>query len=586
MNTAGFAEIALTIALAIAAAWPLGDYIAEVWAGQPTPLDPVLRPLEQLFYRAAGIDPDKSQRWWDYALCLIGLNTAGFVALYGLLRLQGLLPLNPTGAPGMTPDQAFNTAISFVTNTDWQTFAGETAVSHLTQMAGFTVQDFMSAGAGMAVAAALTRAFKNNRSPLIGNFWRDLVRVILYFLLPTSIVTGLVLVALGVPQTLAAQVNVHTLEGARQVIAIGPIASQEAINQLGTNGAGFFFANAAHPFINPNGVSNLIEAVSMNVGGLACVFAFGRTLRMGRDARALIAAMTIVVGATAMLMYFAETHPTPALIEARVQATPNMEGKEVRFGAPSSMAFAAMTTGSSTGATSASMESFTPTASGLAMFLMQVGEMMPGGAGAGLLSIVMMALMTVLVAGLMVGRTPEYLGKKIEAREIKLVFLSILILSAAILCFSAAAAVTPAALSSVSTVGPHGLMEILYAYSSGASNNGSSFQALKSNTPYWNTTLAVAMMIGRYGYFVPVLAVAGSLAAKQKLQPTAGTFPTDGAPFVILLLSVTLIIAGLQFFPSLALGPIAEQIEMQTLVARQTGSTGYRSAPAATAARR
>ena len=568
MNIQGWAEIVFTIGLAVALGWPLGVYMARVWRGQTTWLDPVLKPVERVFYGASGIDPEKGQTWLTYALAMLAFNGAGFLLLYGILRLQNILPLNPRGFAGMSPHLAFNTAISFVSNTNWQFYSGESAASHLSQMAGFTVQNFVSPVMGIAVAAALARAFAANRGELLGNFWTDLVRDILYVLLPLSIVVGLVLAALGVPQTLLAHVNAHTLEGARQAIALGPVASQEAIKQLGTNGGGFFGANSAHPFENPNGLTNLIEIVAMLVVGFACAVAFGIVAGARKEAWALIAAMVIIVGAGSAAIYAAETEATPALMAAHVQTSPNMEGKEVRFGAPSSSLFAAVTTGVADGAINAQHESLTPAGGGVAMFLMQLGELAPGGDGSGLYAMVHMALLAVFVAGLMVGRTPEYLGKKIEAREIKYVMLSALIMTVAILGFTAVSAVLPAALRGLAASGPHGLSEILYAYTSATANNGSAFGGLTGNTPWWDTTMGIAMAIGRYGYAIPVLAVAGSLVAKPKLAATAGTLPTHSGLFIGLLMGMVLILGGLQFFPALALGPIVEHFQMLSLTAR------------------
>ena len=562
MTAAGWAEILATIALAVALAWPAGAYLSRIWSGQRTWLDPVLAPVEALFHRLAGVDPRKPQNWSEYALSLLAFNAAGFAALYLLLRLQGLLPLNPQGLHGLSPDAAFDTALSFVTNTDWQSGRAAASISQLSALAGLVTQNFVSAASGIAVAAALTRAFSANRSHALGNFWVDLVRAALYFLLPIAVGMSLVLVALGSPQTLADNIQAHGLEGGVQVIAIGPVASQQAINQIGTNGASVFWANAAHPFANPTPLSNLIEAAVMDATGLACVVAFGRTLRARADARALVAAMTLMVAAASAIIYWGETRPPPALAAAHADADANMEGKEVRFGAPGSAVFTAMTTGSSAGSVNAMVESLAPVSSGVALFLMELGEMLPGGAGTGLLSIVMMSLLAMLVAGLMVGRTPEYLGKKIERREIKLVLLGTLLMSLSILGFSALAAVTPAALAGLSATGPHGLMEMLYAYASTTANNGSAFQGLRADNAYWNITLGVAMAIGRYGFLMPVLALAGGLAAKPRLLPSEGTLPTDGPLFVGLLLSVILILAGLQYFPSLALGPMAEQLEL------------------------
>ena len=546
MTIQGWAEIALTIGLAVGLGWPFGVYMARVWQGQATWLDPVLKPLERLFGRLAGVDPDKGQGWRAYAFSLLAFSAVAFLFLFAILRLQGHLPLNPQGFAGMAPDLAFNTAVSFVTNTNWQFYSGESAASHFSQMAGLAVQNFASAAAGMAVAAALARAFAANRGETLGNFWTDLYRITFYILLPFSILIALVLAALGVPQTLLAHVDAHTLEGAKQTIALGPIASQEAIKQLGTNGGGFFNANSAHPFENPGPISDLIEMIIMNMLGFACVVAFGRVTGLRKEARALVVVMAMMVSGAATAIYVAESQPTPALMAAHVQATPNMEGKEVRFGAPSTAVWAAMTTGASDGGINGWHESFTPAGGGVAMFMIQLAEILPGGVGSGLYGMIVMALMAVFVAGLMVGRTPEYLGKKIEAREMKLAMLAFLILTASILGFAAVAAVLPVALKTVSTSGPHGLSEILYAYSSATGNNGSAFGGL-GGSPYWNLTMGIAMALGRFGYALPVLAIAGGLAAKPKLAPTAGTFPTHGALFVGLLIGVILILGGLQF---------------------------------------
>jgi K+-transporting ATPase ATPase A chain len=562
MTFQGWAEIALTIGLAVGLGWPLGIYMARVWQGQSTWLDPVLRPVERVFYGLSGVDPKKGQGWLTYAIALMAFNAAGFIVLYGILRLQNHLPLNPQGFPAMSPDLAFNTAISFVSNTNWQAYSGESAASHLSQMAGLTVQNFVSASTGIAVAAALARAFAANRGQEIGNFWSDLVRNTLYVLLPLSIVVGLVLVGLGIPQTLLAHVDATTVEGAKQTLMMGPIASQEAIKQLGTNGGGFFGANSAHPFENPNSLSNSIEILSMMVVTLATAVAFGIVAGARKEAWALIAAMVILVGAGASSIYVAETQPTPALALAHVQSTPNMEGKETRFGPASSSLFAAVTTGISDGAVDAQHESMTPAGSGVALFLMQLGELAPGGVGSGLYAMVHMALLAVFVAGLMVGRTPEYLGKKVEAREIKYVMLSALIMTVSILGFAAVSLVLPLALKGMASSGPHGLTEFLYNYTSATANNGSAFGGMSANTPWFNITQGVAMMIGRYGYAIPVLAVAGSIVAKPKLAPTAGTLPTHNGLFIGLLVGVIIILGGLQFFPALALGPIVEHFQM------------------------
>jgi len=562
MNIQGWAEIAVTIGLAVGLGWPFGIYMARVWEGQSTWLDPVLKPVEAVFYGAAGIRRDQGQKWLAYTMSFLAFSAAAFFFLYAILRLQDHLPLNPLHIPAMSPDLAFNTAISFVTNTNWQSYSGETGASLFSQMAGFTVQNFASAAAGIAVAAALARAFAANRGETIGNFWVDLTRITLYVLLPGSIVIGLMLAALGVPQTLLAHVDANTMEGAKQSLIMGPVASQEAIKQLGTNGGGFFNANSAHPFENPNAITNLIEEVIMNMLGFACVVAFGRVIGLKKEARALVAVMAIMVSAAAAGIYVAETQPTPALIAAHVQTTPNMEGKEVRFGAPSTAVFAAMTTGASDGAVNGMHESFTPLGGAIPMFMIQLAEMLPGGVGSGLYGMIIMALIAVFVAGLMVGRTPEYLGKKIEAREMKLCMLASLILTASILGFAAVAIVYPLAMKTVSASGPHGLSEVLYAYSSATGNNGSAFAGLTAGNPFWDTTLGLAMWFGRFGYAVPVLAIAGGLVAKPKLEPTAGTLPTHGPLFIGLVIGVILILGGLQYFPAQALGPIVEHFQM------------------------
>ena len=562
MNWQGWAEIVFTIGISVALGWPLGIYIARVWQNEPTWLSPIMKPVERLFYGIAGVDPQKGQGWLAYTLSMLAFSAAGFFALYAILRAQQLLPLDPNGFSGMNPHLAFNTAISFVTNTNWQFYAGETSLGHLAQMAGLTVQNFLSAGVGIAIAAALARAFAANRGTTVGNFWADITRIVLYILLPSSVALAVVLVALGVPQTLMAHADAHTMEGAKQTIALGPIASQEAIKQLGTNGGGFFNANSAHPFENPSSLTNLLEIVAMLVIPFGCVVAFGRLAMAKREAWALVAAMIIIVGAGSAAIYGAETHAVPAQARANVSTAVNMEGKEVRFGAASTAVWAGVTTGVSDGGVNAMHESFTPLGGGAAMFLIQLGELAPGGVGSGLYAMVHMAILAVFVAGLMVGRTPEYLGKKIEAREVKFVMLSALIMTFSILSFAAVAAVLPIALKGLQEGGTHGLSEILYAYTSATGNNGSAFAGLSGNSEWWDTTMGIAMALGRYGYIVPVMAVAGAIVVKPKLQPTAGTLSADTGLFVGLVIGVILILGGLQFFPALALGPIVEHFQM------------------------
>jgi len=567
MNAQGWIEILITISVAVALAWPLGGYVAKVWQGQRTFLDLVLRQLERMIYAACGVRPDRSQGWVGYTFSLLAFSIASFVVLYLILRFQDRLPLDPQGFAGLSPHLAFNTAVSFVTNTNWQSYVPEATVSTFSQMAGLTSHNFLSAAAGVAVAAVMARAFAANRAEGLGNFWADLTRISLYILLPLSIVIALAYVALGVPQSLSAHAVAHTVEGAKQTIALYPTASQEAIKQLGTNGGGIFNANSAHPFENPNAWTNLIEIVSMNTLSYACVFAFGRIVMARRDARAIVAVMALFVLGASAVIYAAETQSAPALIAAHAEAGVNMEGKEVRFGAPSTAVWAAATTGASDGGVNAMHDSFMPLGGGVAMFMIQLGEILPGGVGSGLYGMVVIALIAVFVAGLMVGRTPEYLGKKVEAREIKYAMLAVLILPLAILGFASVAAVLPAALKGLANPGAHGLSEILYAYTSAAGNNGSAFAGLTANTPWWNTTLGIGMLLGRFAYLVPVMAIAGSLAAKPKLASTAGTFPTDGPLFVGLLIGVILIIGGLQFFPALALGPIVEHFQMLQVAA-------------------
>jgi K+-transporting ATPase ATPase A chain len=562
MDARGWSEIIFTAALSVLLAVPLGVYMARVWQGESTWLDPVLRPVEGLLCESFGARTGQSQTWLGYTLAMLAFSTASFVVLYLILRFQNLLPLDPQGFAGMSPDLAFNTSISFVTNTNWQSYAPETTLSTFSQMAGLTTHNFLSGAAGLAMAAVVARAFAANRGEGLGNFWVDLTRITLYILLPLAIASALAMVALGEPQTLAAHVGAVGLEGGKQTIALYPTASQEAIKQLGTNGGGVFNANSAHPFENPNAITNLIEIVSMNVLAYACALAFGTVALAKREARALVAVMAVFVLAASATVYWAETRPAPALHAVHAQAAVNMEGKEVRFGAPSTAAWVAATTGASDGGVDAMHDSLMPLGGGVAMFMIQLGEIAPGGVGSGLYGMVVMALIAVFVAGLMVGRTPEYLGKKVEAREVKFAMLAVLILPLSILGFSAVAAVLPAALEGLGNAGPHGLSEILYAYASAAGNNGSAFAGLSANAPWWNITLGIAMLLGRFGYVVPVLAMAGSIAAKPKLTPTAGALPAHGPVFVGLLIGVILIMGGLQFFPAQALGPIVEHFQV------------------------
>ncbi len=562
MNIQGWAEIALTIGLSVLLAWPIGIYMSRVWNGESTWLDPVLKPVEAVFYKASGIDAKRSQGWLSYASALLAFNAAGFFFLFAILRLQGVLPLNPQGFEGMSPHLAFNTAISFVTNTNWQSYGGESTASTFSQMVGLTTQNFVSAATGATIAAALARAFVADRGEGVGNFWADLTRTTLYVLLPLALLLAMTLACLGVVQSLAASATATGLEGGSQTLSLFPAASQVAIKQLGINGGGVFNANGAHPFENPSPLTNLLAAVAISVMGWAAFVAFGRSALAKKEIRALATAALILVSLSAAAMYAIETQPAPALVSAGVDASVNMEGKEVRFGAPASTVWSVLTTGASSGSVNSMHGSYMPLGGGLQMFLMQLGEILPGGIGSGIAIMVVMAILAVFVAGLMVGRTPEYLGKKIEAREIQFAMLAVLVLPLAVLGFTSIAAVLPTAMEGLLNDGPHGLSEMLYAYTSAAANNGSAFAGLTANAPWWNTTLGLGMLMGRFVPAVAVLAIAGALVVKPKLAPSTGTLPTNGLQFVGLLIGVILILGGLQFFPALALGPIVEHFQM------------------------
>jgi K+-transporting ATPase ATPase A chain len=504
-------------------------------------------------------------------MSVLWFSVASFVVLYLILRFQNLLPFNPQHFPGTSPDLAFNTSISFITNTNWQSYTPESTLSAFSQMAGLTSHNFLSAAAGIAMAAAVARAFAAHRAEGLGNFWVDLTRISLYVLLPIAFVVALVFVAQGEPQTLTGHVDAVGVEGGKQTIILYPTASQEAIKQLGTNGGGIFNANSAHPYENPTALTNLIEEIIMNTLSYACVFAFGIVALAKRDARALVAVMAIFVFVAASVVYWAETQPAPALHAVHAVAQVNMEGKEVRFGAPSTATWTAFTTGASDGGVIAMHDSYMPLAGAAAMFMIQLGEIAPGGVGSGLYGIIVMAVIAVFVAGLMVGRTPEYLGKKIEAREVKFAMLSVLIFPLSVLAFTALACVVPWAHldKALTNSGPHGLSEILYAYTSATGNNGSAFAGLNANVPFWNSTLGLAMFFGRFAIVLPILAMAGALAMKPKLEASGGTFPTDGPLFVGLLIGVILIMASLLYFPAQALGPLVEHFQVLQTVASQ-----------------
>jgi K+-transporting ATPase ATPase A chain len=563
MTLIGWAQIALVLALVFALAVPLGSYIAAVVQGGRTVLSPVLGPIERGFYKIAGVDPAESMGWRTYAIALIVLQAVHFLLLYAMLRLQQYLPFNPDGQGPMSPQLAFNTAISFVTNTNWQAYSGETALSYGTQMWGLTVHNFLSAATGIAAAVVVARAFVGGGLKVLGNFWVDVTRITLYVLLPLVLVYTVFLIVTGVPQTLAGAVDVSTLDGAKQSISIGPVAFQEAIKLIGTNGGGFFNANSAHPFENPTALSNIVETWSEVIIPFALAVTFGVIVKDRRQGFALMWTMAILMVAFVVCCYAAEGSGNPLLAHAGIDPSMgNMEGKEVRFGTAMSSLFAVTTSATSDGAVIAMHDSFTPLGGMVPLFLIQLGEIVPGGVGSGLYGIIVFALLAVFVAGLMVGRTPEYLGKKVQAREIKLAMLAVLILPLCILSGTAICLVLPDGVGALANAGPHGLSEMLYAFSSATGNNGSAFAGLSADIPLLDYGLGICMLLGRFAFMVPVLAIAGSLAAKPKLGESAGTFPTHGPLFIGLLIGVILIMGGLQFLPALSLGPLAEHFSM------------------------
>jgi K+-transporting ATPase ATPase A chain len=559
MTLNGWIQILVFCGIVILLVKPLGGYMFRVFSGERTLLSPVLNPLERGLYRISGTAENEEQHWTAYAAALLFFNLAGFLVLYFLQRLQGGLPFNPAGMTAVGPELAFNSAASFMTNTNWQNYGGESTMSYLVQMAGLTVQNFLSAATGIAIAVALIRGFARASGKSIGNFWVDVTRCTLYILLPLCIMLTLVYVYLGVPQTLGAYVNATTLEGAQQTIAVGPAASQIAIKMLGTNGGGFFNANAAHPFENPDAISNMIQMVTIFALGAGLTNVFGRMVGNQRQGWAIFATMGVLFAAGVVVCYWAEAAGNP-LVHALGIDGGNMEGKETRFGIALSALFAVITTAASCGAVNAMHGSFTALGGMIPLINMELGEVIVGGVGAGFYGILMFVVLAVFVAGLMVGRTPEYLGKKIEAKEVKMAMLAILCLPLAMLIFTAIAVVLPTGVASVGTPGPHGFSEILYAYTSGAANNGSAFGGLTGNTPWYNITLGIAMLMGRFLVIIPALAIAGSLVAKKTVPASAGTFPTDGTLFVGLLVGTILIVGGLTFFPALAVGPIVEHL--------------------------
>ena len=556
MSAANWLQLLALVGALLVTTPLLGAYLARVLGGGTAPGDRVCLPLERALYRLAGVDPDREQPWSVYALSLLAFSAVSVVGLYLLERFQGVLPLNPTDVGSVPSALAFNTAASFVTNTNWQNYAGESTMSHLTQMAGLTVQNFVSAAVGIAVAVALMRGLIRRRSATIGNFWVDLTRVTVRVLLPGALVLALLLASQGVVQSLRGPAEARTVEGATQSIYRAPIASQEAIKELGTNGGGIANANSAHPFENPTAFTNLLENWALLAIPFALALAFGRLVGDRRQGWALLAAMFVVWIAAAGLAMGFELDGNP-----RIDGnSPNLEGKEVRFGAAASGIFAASTTGTSTGAVISSHDSFTPLGGAVPLVNMMLGEVSPGGVGAGLYGILIFALLAVFIAGLMVGRTPEYLGKKVQAAEMKLVVLYLLVVPALILGFASVSVLLDAAKDSILNPGPHGLSEIVYAFTSAANNNGSAFGGLSGSTDWFNTTLGLAMLAGRFLPIVLVLAIAGSLALKQSVPVTAGTLPTGTPLFAGLLVGVVLVMVGLTYFPVLALGPFLEQL--------------------------
>lgn len=567
MSSASWLQFLLLVALVLVTAPVLGRYMARVYGGGAAPGDGVFGPVERLVYRVCRVDPDREQRWTTYALSLLAFSAVSFLALYGLLRLQGSLPLNPTGRGGMAPRLAFNTAVSFTTNTNWQAYGGETTLSHLSQMAGLTVQNFASAAAGMAVMAALIRGLARRGASTVGNFWVDLTRTVVRILLPLSFVVAVVLAGEGVVQNFEGPTVARTLEGGAQLIPGGPAASQVAIKQLGTNGGGFFNANSSHPFENPTTVSNFVELLAIVLVPFALAFTFGSMVGDRRQGKAVFVVMLGIWAVLSLAAMGLEGHGNRHLgplgvdqANSATQAGGNAEGKEVRFGPAASALWAASTTGTSNGSVNSMHDSYTALGGLVPLAHMLLGEVSPGGVGVGLNGLLIMVILAVFIAGLMVGRTPEYLGKKIQAVEMKLVVLYVLAMPAVLLSLAAASALLDSALSARHNPGAHGLTEILYAFGSGANNNGSAFAGLDASTSWYATTIGIAILVGRFFLAVPVLAIAGSLARKHPVPVTAGTFPTHTPLFGGVVVGVVVIVAGLTFFPALALGPVVEHL--------------------------
>jgi potassium-transporting ATPase potassium-binding subunit len=562
MTFVGWIQIALFCAIVVALVKPLGAYMTHVFNGDRTFLSPVLRPVERLIYWASGVDERREQSWLMYTIAMVLFHVGGFLILYALLRFQALLPFNPAEQSAVAQDLSFNTASSFITNTNWQNYGGESTLSYLTQMLGLTHQNYLSAATGIVLAMALIRGFARASARTVGNFWVDITRCTLYILIPICIPYALFLIWQGIPQTLGPYVEATTLEGAKQTIAVGPVASQIAIKMLGTNGGGFFNANAAHPFENPTALSNFVQMISIFALGAALTNVFGRMVGNERQGWAVLAVMGVLFVAGVFVCYWAEAHGNDAFTALGLTGG-NMEGKEVRFGISASSLFAVVTTAASCGAVNAMHDSFTAIGGMIPLINIQLGEIIIGGVGAGMYGMLLFVILAIFVAGLMVGRTPEYVGKKIEAKEVKMAMLAILVLPLMYLGWTAIAVVYPPAVASMANPGPHGFTEVLYAYTSQTGNNGSAFAGLTGNTPFYNITGAIAMLVGRFWMIIPMMAIAGALAAKKIVPPSAGTFPTTGSLFVGLTVGVIVIIGGLTFFPALALGPIVEQLAMR-----------------------
>jgi potassium-transporting ATPase potassium-binding subunit len=561
MTTIGWIQILLYCAIIIAITPVLGAYMTRVFNGERTFLSPVLRPVEAALYGIGGVDEKREQSWLIYTVSMLFFHVGGFLILYGVMRFQAVLPFNPAEQSAVAPDLSFNTAVSFITNTNWQNYGGESTLSYLVQMLGLTHQNFLSAATGIVLALALIRGFARASAKTVGNFWVDITRCTLYILMPICVVTALFLVWQGMPQTLGPYVDATTLEGAKQTIAVGPVASQIAIKMLGTNGGGFFNANAAHPFENPTALSNFVQIILIFALGASLTNVFGRMVGNQRQGWAILAVMGVLFIAGVTVCYWAEANGTTALNTLGLTGG-NMEGKEVRFGIVASALFAVITTAASCGAVNAMHDSFTALGGMIPLINIQLGEIIVGGVGAGLYGMLLFVIISIFVAGLMVGRTPEYVGKKIEAKEVKMAMLAILVLPLMYLGWTAVAVVYPPAVASMANAGPHGFTEVLYAYTSQTGNNGSAFAGLTGNTPFYNITGAVAMFVGRFFMIIPAMAIAGALAEKKSIPASTGTFPTTGGLFVGLVVGVIMIVGGLTFFPALALGPIVEHLAM------------------------